>query len=1037
MDNSVSPCGWRPLVAHNLLVELAKKLMEMTSEQTQNANITASGVADAPSDVGGSEVTNVQPSISPKQRLKVANWNILTSTNRLELLADVLLQYGVDVCVCTEAKIPASGSKTVCSTAGRSCFECYYSGGETKKYGVAFMVSKALSGAVTHFEAINDRIAVLELNGTVNVSIVGVYAPQNERPDAEKDQFYTDLQTVVATVPKSHVMMVIGDLNAETGSDRTGWSDMVGPYGYGSVNDNSLRMMSFGSQNDLVLSNSWFRHKRAHRITFQNYNGTLKKQIDHFMICRRFRSTIQDVRAMPGARIGSDHTMVLAKLRLRLQKCTKGTFRPKPDVACLKQAEKREQFRLEVANRFDALSGTAGIEEEWRNIKSVLNGALTTVCPPVRIRKRPWISDATLSLVNERKVAKSRTRRNALNRRITSALKADEEQWWNHKATVMEAAARRGDSKTLYDTLRSLTKKKEGVSESIKSADGVPLKSKVDRVDRWASYFEQLLNRPDPSVPDSDLFEDLDEDDEVSLMRDSAPTMDEVETAIRSLKQRKSPGIDDVPPEALLHAGVALQQRIHRLLGVIWNREHVPQDWKDAVVVPVHKKGARTDCSNYRGISLLSIAGKILTSIIRSRLSEVYEANLREEQAGFRSGRGCVDQIFNLRQVFERRIRHGRPFGALFVDFSAAFDSVHRESLWAALRKAGIPVKIVKMLRALYSGGNNMVRVYGQLSRCFHVRSGVRQGCIDSPSLFNIVLDWILRKAVRGVSGVIVGQNVRVTDFGYADDLVYLGETQSDIQLFLENLDRCARKLGLMISVKKTQLVSSIPMYLFLQGEAIESVDSFVYLGSTFARGSVVASKEIERRIGMASSQFGRLRQPLFGRQDVAIATKMRVYNSAIIPILLYAAETWVYTAEDLRRLEVFNMRCMRSMLGVSLRDHIRNEDIRNRCCNQPTLESTIRSARLRWFGHVTRMDPERHPRRIFQSGRPAGWNCPATAPRVSWQRHICEDLKRGGLQLRVRDDPIEVAGEMATNRSQWRAFVRDVSLMPPTAGHR
>jgi hypothetical protein len=232
------------------------------------------------------------------------------------------------------------------------------------------------------------------------------------------------------------------------------------------------------------------------------------------------------------------------------------------------------------------------------------------------------------------------------------------------------------------------------VSDSIKAADGTLLKSKAEKTQRWVDYFQNLLNRPEPETLDGELFED-DGDEEIRLIPNHAPTMQEVDKALRRLKTGKSPGIDDIPPEALIHGGPDLKQRLLSLLRIAWEQNAIPQDWKDAVVVPLYKKGSKTDCGNYRGISLLSIAGKLLTSIIRERISALYEVNLREEQAGFRTGRVCTDQIFNLRQVFERRLRHGRPFGALFVDFAAAFDSVHRESLWAALRSIGIPTKLV------------------------------------------------------------------------------------------------------------------------------------------------------------------------------------------------------------------------------------------------------------------------------------------------------------------------------------------------------
>lgn len=293
---------------------------------------------------------------------------------------------------------------------------------------------------------------------------------------------------------------------------------------------------------------------------------------------------------MPGARIGSDHAMVLAKFKLKLQSCPKRRFTPRPNVLALNQEPKRSEFQLDLSNRFAALTLSDDLDAEWNGVKSAVTAAVSSVCPPVRVRKKPWISDTTLQLVDERKVTNSSVRRNALNRQIKAALKVDEDLWWREKADVMEEAARRGDTKTLYQTLKYITRAKTGLNESVKDEHGVFIKTKAEKIERWACYFEQLLNRPDPTELDEELFEDA-VDEEIALMRDTAPTLDEVKSAIKHLKRSKSPGIDDITPEALINAGDTVSVRIHRLIQLVWHAERLPQDWKDTIIVPVHKKG--------------------------------------------------------------------------------------------------------------------------------------------------------------------------------------------------------------------------------------------------------------------------------------------------------------------------------------------------------------------------------------------------------------------------------------------------------------
>ena len=98
------------------------------------------------------------------------------------------------------------------------------------------------------------------------------------------------------------------------------------------------------------------------------------------------------------------------------------------------------------------------------------------------------------------------------------------------------------------------------------------------------------------------------------------PSDFEVELAIEKLKSHKSPGIDQIPAELIKAGGRTIRCAIHKLIISIWSKEELPEEWKKSIIVPIHKKGDKTDCNNYRGISLLPAAYKILFNILLSRL---------------------------------------------------------------------------------------------------------------------------------------------------------------------------------------------------------------------------------------------------------------------------------------------------------------------------------------------------------------------------------------------------------------------------------
>ena len=154
-------------------------------------------------------------------------------------------------------------------------------------------------------------------------------------------------------------------------------------------------------------------------------------------------------------------------------------------------------------------------------------------------------------------------------------------------------------------------------------------------------------------------------------------------------------------------------------------------------------------CGNYRGISLLRVVGKIDARVVCDRLRLITDAVLMDEQSGFRGRRGCVDQIFAVRQVTEKVIEKDKVVYAAFVDLEN--DSVSRSKLWVALKDYGVKGKLLAAVQSLYEEGRARVRVAGKESCPFQVRKGVRQGCPLSPWLFNIFMDRIGTEARKKV----------------------------------------------------------------------------------------------------------------------------------------------------------------------------------------------------------------------------------------------------------------------------------------------
>ena len=205
--------------------------------------------------------------------------------------------------------------------------------------------------------------------------------------------------------------------------------------------------------------------------------------------------------------------------------------------------------------------------------------------------------------------------------------------------------------------------------------------------------------------------------------------------------------MDNIPPEAIHVGGEVSIEALHSLLNKIWRQEEIPDEWRKGLLVKLPKKGDTTYCKNWRGITLLATASKVLSKIILDRMKAALDSLLRDEQAGFRQERSCTDQIATLRIIIEQSLEWNTGLYLVFVDFEKAFDSVDREVIWQILWHYGVPEKIVNVIRCFYSGFECQVIHDGFLTEPFQVRTGVRQGYLLSPLLFLVVLDWVTREA--------------------------------------------------------------------------------------------------------------------------------------------------------------------------------------------------------------------------------------------------------------------------------------------------
>ena len=400
------------------------------------------------------------------------------------------------------------------------------------------------------------------------------------------------------------------------------------------------------------------------------------------------------------------------------------------------------------------------------------------------------------------------------------------------------------------------------------------------------------------------------------------PSKEEIKKAVRTLNNGKAAGPDGIPAQALKADIDTATDILHNLFTKIWDEEKVPAVWREGLVIKLPKKGGLRDCSNFRGIMLLSVPGKVLNRVILDRVKDAVDPQLRDQQAVFRRNSSCADQIASVRIISEQSLEWNSPLYINFIDYEKAFDSVDRQTLWKLLRHYGVPVKKVSLIQCIYQDMGCRVVHAGQTSENFQVKTGVLQGCLLSPFLFLLVIDWIMRETTTGKNN-----DIQWTLFEQLDDLALLAHKQNQMQDKTCRLVTFSAKTGLRINLRKTELIkinTTANTPITVGGEPITEVESFVYQGGTTTKQGGT-DEDVTARIGKAKSAFIMLKK-VWTTKEISTETKMRIFNSNVKSVLFYGCETWKTTGKVQRRLQTFLNTCLRRIFGIRWSDRERNE---------------------------------------------------------------------------------------------------------------
>ena len=235
------------------------------------------------------------------------------------------------------------------------------------------------------------------------------------------------------------------------------------------------------------------------------------------------------------------------------------------------------------------------------------------------------------------------------------------------------------------------------------------------------------------------------------------------------------------------------------------------------------------------------------------------------------------------------------------------------------MRHLCYPDKIVRLLQALYQISTSAVRVDDNITEWFRTLTGLRQGCILSPQLFNILLELVISLAIQDLS--IIGINLQgmtINNLRFADDIVLLADSVEDLLTLVTNIHTVSRKFGLTINKGNTEVQmitkESKPMSVYIDEVKLKQV---TYLGGVISENST-CTYDIKRRIGLAMGGMQKLTS-IWKSKEITTETKIELYWVLILSIATYGFESWTLKKRDEHGL--LEMSCLRRILGVSRRE--------------------------------------------------------------------------------------------------------------------
>ena len=530
--------------------------------------------------------------------------------------------------------------------------------------------------------------------------------------------------------------------------------------------------------------------------------------------------------------------------------------------------------------KWSSILSQSSIEQNYASFLDVLYNSINLFVPKKRSLKQPSLPKHLKSLLVQKrqlyKLSKSSPLVKLKYNRINKLYKAKTKEYFKNKEQQILCS---GSIKKFHAYVNSKLNCKTSIPPL--SKNNVLITDSTEKASVLNKHFLECFLSKDSDISKKDL-------PHISINKQMPLpqiTIEEITASIKKLKKSVSRSPDSIPSIFVKNTAMNLIYPLSIIFNQSLNSGKLPSLWTQAIVVPIHKKGLRSNPKNYRPISLTSIFCRLLEAILHQHISKHLTVNklLSHSQHGFLENRSTVTQQHTVMNIITDNTNNKVQTDMIMLDFSKAFDRVSHLKLLSVLNAYHIPGEIIAWIRNLLMGRTQRTVVNSVFSESVEVRSGVPQGSVLGPLLFNIYLNDLLRK---------LNSIPDVETFAFADDLKLISINPSSLQTALNLVKSWCNTFKLDLNPEKSEHISFCEKQsncFYIEHSKIKTVDFVKDLGVVI--NSKLKWNQHISKITSKAQSLSYLLLRCFSTQDKS--AYMKSFKSYVRPLLEYNCTIW------------------------------------------------------------------------------------------------------------------------------------------------